>query len=1267
MSSITIKATDPAYILENLPFAVVKMDKNYRVVYANSSAVGIFGKSHSDILGSVFFELIPEFEKVKIEFFYRNISFIPASHSSSHSLDDFSCLITHKIFSDAEGITVFLEKEDLSTTFSSERKELQLRELFNELPGGVLVLDSQSNRVAYSNKIIQEWMALSGEEMENQTLTSIFSKDDQELISNAFSKNSSSKKQRVTGVNLLTPRKEKIPVELTIVQLDWNSRTCHCVFFTDVRQKEDSVRSHSEWEKYRELLGKLAVKFIHIPNANLANALEEALGIAGRLSNSQRAFVLRFDMETDLAHTDYTWVESGIPTYREKLSVLPLGLLSPAREALISDKMLHYQNIELLPDSDPVKGILMLLKIKTLLLLPIMEGDELYGVVGFGKVSSSLPFSDSELLPIQLVLEIISNSLLREKMDYLLKEREKENQKLFTNSPLGLIFQDNEGNIIRANPAALSLLDLSLNDIAGWDVFKPDWKAFSEEGRQLFTFNLAARECIKTGLPQKNSILSVYRPSQKDTVWLSMDAVPEYNSDSEKPIRVFTTIKDITEQRNYFSGVVLAENRYRTLIDNLPGPVYSYRKDRLFIPNHISGKIYELSGYNADDFLIAGVKISDLIHPGDFERVQKDINQAVLEKKPFQLSYRLITRSGQERWIEDRGELVMLENSESFIIGFMNDISDRVEVKLELENNKKLLEAIVENSHSAIFVKDLDSNFIMVNRRWEIITGHSRDKIIGKKLVDILGKELSAKYDEDDQKVLKEGKITFTEEKLEHYETNSSVGTSQYFLSIKFPYRNGTGQIIGMCGISTDISAVKEASMMVEEREANLHGILESVNESIWSLDKNLNILFTNQTFFNEYFQAYGVELVKGINIITSLPDPIERKKWSKRYREVLDSGRTLHFLDKISSPLKTHHLEVIIYPIKVHGEVEGISVFSKDISEKMALEESSKLYLNLFESATNEIHLISAKTLVIKQSNLAAQNNTGYSLKEFLGLSFLNLISSKDQDLLLERMSSISLKKITSSFLEVTCLRKDGSFYPAELLLQLFNFEGEDYLSVFITDISERKRTQLALQESELRFSQIFKGNVTPMLLVDPYTGRIEDANPSAANYYGFSLEKLKSLHILDVNQTFIEDPQEMVSVTKEVLETGKGKFLFKHKLNSGELRSVEVFCSKISIDNRELVHEIVQDVTDRNNFYNALVNQNEALREIAWIQSHVVRAPLAKIMGLVQLLQTEKGNEGNSPFEFLLDAILNAANELDKVVFDISEKSNNAKHLLD
>jgi PAS domain S-box-containing protein len=1268
---MSISNTDPsllpASILEELPLAVVKLDRNYQVIYSNSAILGVLGTSSEAALGKIFFELIPEFERVKIEFLYKNLNFISSSYSNSHYREDFSSLITHKIFPHQDGITVLLEKEVFRYTPSADRKESRFKELLDELPGGIIVVDAHSSKVVYSNRVIQEWMEYSSEEMGNLTTMNLFPKEDLEFVSKGFSRIHPVKKNMISGVHISAKRKNRIPVEMTIVQVEWNNRPCYCAFFIDVREKEESAKIHAEWEKYREILGQLAIKFINIPSEKLTVAVEEALAIAAKLSNSDRAFALRFDSEAGLAHTDYTWLDPSLPSYREKLTLLPLGLLSHVWNKLKSDGILEYDDIDQLDDTNPLKNVLNILKIQSLVMLPIMEGTEFYGVVGFGKVKTKKNFSESELVPVQMASEIISNALLRQKTENLLIESEQENQKLFENSPVGLLYQNVEGRVLKANKAALQLMGLIPEEVSGWSVLNPDWKAFSETGTEIHEFNLPAKECLESGSPITDHIISIYRPTYKDKVWISVDVLPEFQAGDQKPFRVFSTFKDITEQKNYLNAVIKAEKRYRSLVENLPGAVYSCKLDGKLTPIHMTDKVEKITGYSGEDFISNRIQILDLIHPGDIQKFREQVDKAIHEHGTFQVTYRINTYNSGIRWVEDMGEVVMLDEGQSFLIGFWHDITERIEAEQTLEKNLKLLEAIVENSHSAIFVKDLDYRYIMVNRRWEMVTGHGREEVLKKRLEEFARVDVSNKYLEEDKKVLIEGKSFFSEEKIEQHETELGITNTQFFLSVKFPYRNNKGEIIGMCGISTDITAVKEASMMVQEREANLQGILESVNESIWSLDKDLNILFTNQTFFNEFYQAFGIELMKGINIIKSITVAQEREKWIKRYQRVLHLGQPLQFSDCVNTPEKTYHLDVVLYPIIVNGIVEGISGFSKDVTEKMALEESSKLYLNLFESATNEIYLISTRSLTIQQSNQAAQINTGYSKNELAGLSILNLIQEKDQEFLLEKAGGITAEKLVSAFLELNWLRKDGTTYPTEVLLQLFHYEGEDYLSAFVTDISERKRSQLALQESELRFSQIFQENVTPMLLIDPNTGSIVDANSSASSYYGYEINDLKSKNLLDVNHTFVSNPEEMEAATRQVLSSGKGKFLFNHKLKSGELRSVEVFCSKIRVDSRDLVHEIIQDVTDRNNFYNAVVKQNETLREIAWIQSHIVRAPLAKIMGLVQLLQDGKDDEDEYTDDFVLNAILNAANELDKVILDISEKSNSAKHLLE
>lgn len=100
----------------------------------------------------------------------------------------------------------------------------------------------------------------------------------------------------------------------------------------------------------------------------------------------------------------------------------------------------------------------------------------------------------------------------------------------------------------------------------------------------------------------------------------------------------------------------------------------------------------------------------------------------------------------------------------------------------------------------------------------------------------------------------------------------------------------------------------------------------------------------------------------------------------------------------------------------------------------------------------------------------------------------------------------------------------------------------------------------------------------------------------------------------------------------------------------------AVEIKGSSLCYEGRAAELILVHDVTDRRQYIAAIEKQNAKLREIAWIQSHVVRAPLARLMGLVQLLGVD---DLDMSAETLAAWILQSAHELDQVIHDIVQKS--------
>ena len=128
--------------------------------------------------------------------------------------------------------------------------------------------------------------------------------------------------------------------------------------------------------------------------------------------------------------------------------------------------------------------------------------------------------------------------------------------------------------------------------------------------------------------------------------------------------------------------------------------------------------------------------------------------------------------------------------------------------------------------------------------------------------------------------------------------------------------------------------------------------------------------------------------------------------------------------------------------------------------------------------------------------------------------------------------------------------------------------------------DISERKKTEKALKESEERHRNLFQNNRAVMYVIDPENGDILDANPAASRFYGYSIEQLKTMNISEINTDSIE------SLKKDMQKAQNNQwyhFTFQHRLASGEIRQVELYGSPLSINGKIYLHSIVHDITDR------------------------------------------------------------------------------------
>ena len=520
--------------------------------------------------------------------------------------------------------------------------------------------------------------------------------------------------------------------------------------------------------------------------------------------------------------------------------------------------------------------------------------------------------------------------------------------------------------------------------------------------------------------------------------------------------------KEIIEHARAEQAVRESEEHLRLVIDTVPAMLHSARPDGSV--DYFNQRWLEYVGVSLQETW--GWQWTKVIHPEDVEGVVGKWRSSVATGKPFEAEARLRRADGEYRLMLLRK--VPLRDEAGSIVkwyGSAIDIEERKRAEQELRQAEEHIRAILEYSPNWIFLKDTEGRYLLVNREIERVFGVSQEQIKGKTDSEISPPEQAAEYRANDLKVLRAG-LTMEFEEIALLEDGPHTSIVH-----KFPLFDTHGNIYAIGGVATDITERKRAEEARRYSEEQYRTVVEAASDAVISMDENGGILLANPAT-TRIFGYEPAELL-GKSLTVLMPE-FMRKLHEAGFRRYLATGqRHLNWQGTGVTGLRKNGQE---FPVEVSfGEMtsNGHKVFTgfiRDISEKKRAEDElrkqKEVFQKIFEHIPAMIGFVD-KDDYIELVNPAWERAMGWTLKEIHEQN-VDVFAEAYPDPQYRQMVLDFVAGSTGEFKDLKVRVRDGRVIDVAVAVVHLS----DGTSVAIgRDITERKRTEAELRESEARF----------------------------------------------------------------------------------------------------------------------------------------------------------------------------------------------------
>ncbi|MDI9866522.1 PAS domain S-box protein [Flectobacillus sp. DC10W] len=336
-----------------------------------------------------------------------------------------------------------------------------------------------------------------------------------------------------------------------------------------------------------------------------------------------------------------------------------------------------------------------------------------------------------------------------------------------------------------------------------------------------------------------------FRHKKNHYIWvLDRGVVMERNTQKE-PIRVVGTLSDISQLKEVEEQLLKSEKNLTDAqkIARIGSWELELQKNSLVW----SDEVFSLFGLDKKTSNATFETFLQCVHPDDKDTFLEAYHQVFTGKERLNIEHRIVLPTGEIRYIHERGELITNESGQSIAIkGTSQDITERKQIELSLLQERNFLKIVIDNIPAYIYYKDTEHRHLLVNKSGLDLFGVSKEEsLLHQSGLNLLEESSANLLREQEEYVMSSGNAVTNIK--EYFLTKS--GQIKWLLSNKVPLHDTSGEVIGVVGVSRDITdSVKK----------------ELEQEHLWTISRKLNEIENLQVAIYESLRilAYYLDCV---------------------------------------------------------------------------------------------------------------------------------------------------------------------------------------------------------------------------------------------------------------------------------------------------------------------------------------------------------------------------------------------------------------------